>query len=88
LGRHQQALEALAGLRGDPLWHTIQRLDTALPQVAGSVAIEPIVSNHGYLSFLGPYRIGPGVSDCVRAAAEEADRVLTWGQRRNLGRGR
>lgn len=88
LRRHQQALEALAGLRGAPLWHTIQRLETALPQVDGRVTIEPIASDHGYLSFLGPYRIGPGVSDCVKAAAEEADRVLAWGQQRTLGRRR
>ncbi|MCY0879927.1 MAG: FAD-dependent oxidoreductase [Firmicutes bacterium] len=82
LARHRRALEALAGLRSEPLWWTMQRLESALPRVPEGFQVQPLASTERYLTFLGPYAKGPGVSDCVRHAAEEANRLLAWARHR------
>lgn len=81
LSRHEAALSQLLGRHKAPLWTRVARYDAALPRVPADLGWDypiPAPSGEPYLGFLGPYRNGPGISDCVRAAWDEADRIADW----------
>lgn len=78
---HESAVSKLAGPHEPPRWTKVVRHHTALPRVPDDLAWhypQNGPANAFYLGFLGPYREGPGVSDCVRLAWEEAYRYAQW----------
>ncbi len=79
--RHEDILTKLAGPHAPMVWMAVARHENALPQVPSLFkwpypdSINPEVP---YLGFVGPYRIGPGLSDCIAASWEEAYRYADW----------
>jgi protoporphyrinogen oxidase len=80
---HETALNRLVGPHEPPIWTKLMRYHTALPKVPQELSWQyplPLSDDVPYLGVLGPYREGPGVSDCVRLAWEEAYRYAQWGK--------
>ncbi|PSR21494.1 MAG: hypothetical protein C7B45_10735 [Sulfobacillus acidophilus] len=85
---HENALNRLVGPHDPPIWTKLVRYHTALPQIPQGSAWQSSVrfaNVRFYLGVLGPYREGPGVSDCVRVAWEEAYRYAQWANSINVG---
>lgn len=83
--QHENALTVLVGAHARPSWRSVARYHTALPQVpANGGGAWEMKAGMPYLGIVGPFRNGPGVSDCVRTAWEESYRLLEWAQDKAL----
>ncbi len=81
LQQHERALTSIVESHPAPLWTTLSRYEAAIPSMPpGFVAGTRRMAMDGqpYWSLLGPYLEGPGLSDCVRLAFEEADHLVGW----------
>jgi len=88
LDRQEAVLTELVGVHEPPLWTHVMRHQTALPYVPENLVIPrwPTTASQPYLGIIGPFIEGPGLSDCVRVAWEEAEHVGEWLERRTSSR--
>lgn len=78
---HEEALTKIVAPHLPARWTRVMWYETALPTVSRSLQTQPRrLMNDGrpYLAVLGPYLDGPGLSDCVRLAWEEANALVNW----------
>lgn len=80
IDRQEAVLARLVGAHEPPLWTHVMRHQTALPSVPEHLVIPrwPMTENQPYIGIIGPYIGGPGLSDCVRVAWEEAEHLAAW----------
>jgi oxygen-dependent protoporphyrinogen oxidase len=79
--RHHEVLTRVMGAHEPLQWIRVQRYDAAFPTVPAHLKIDPPginPANEPYLGIVGPYFQGSGVSDCIRQAWQEADRIMAW----------